>query len=237
MIVADLESGLRVITQHDHAALAADLLALWRRNGVVENRWRDEILRATREHDNGWQESDAAPVLNADGGLHDYRSAPEELRREIWLRGCRRLADERPLETALILAHCLYLHRDQRTNAAWSGFFAQLTDLRDAIEEANPDATAIGDFYPHLRRVDWLALALCEDAREVDLGDGSRLERLGDDASDAARYRLTPFPFAGTTRFRVSARYLERRSWPSSVDLVGDLARARWTRAEFVLQA
>lgn len=235
MIACDHDGGLRVITQHDHAALAADLLALWRRGGVADNRWRDEILWATREHDNGWQEPDAAPSLTADGCIHDYRSVPDELRREIWLRGCRRFAGERPLATALILAHCEYLHRDQRDDPEWHDFFGHLADLKLALAEADPDAEMIVDAYPHLRRVDWFALTLCENAPTADL-DGARLQRLGDAEAEPARYRLTPFPLAGTTRFRVPARYLERRSWSTSVELAADLARSRWIQVEFLLQ-
>lgn len=236
MIVAEPDGGLRVITQHDHAALAADLLALWRRGGLAEHRWRDEILRATREHDNGWQETDAAPQLADDGGVHDYRSVPDELRRQIWLRGCRRYADEHPLATALIVAHCEYLHRDRRDDRRWSGFFDRIDELWEDLRDADPESDAIVEAYPHLRRADGLALALCEDAPESDLGDGYRLERLAGGGRDPVDYRLEPFPFAGKTRFRVPARTLDRRSWPSAVDLAADLARARWTRAEFILQ-
>ncbi len=147
MIAAGGDGGLTLVTQHDHAALAADLLALWRVDGIAERPRRDTILWAAREHDNGWQESDAAPLVDATGRVQDYRSLAAPLRREIWLRGCRRYADREPLGSWLIVEHGLQLHRRLRDDPDWSDFFDSLDSLQTELVEQCPEIEVISDAY------------------------------------------------------------------------------------------
>ena len=65
MIVTTAPPGSRLVTQSDHARLAADLLRLFRVPELVEHPRRELLLRAVAEHDNGWWEADAAPRLDA----------------------------------------------------------------------------------------------------------------------------------------------------------------------------
>ena len=64
VIVVDKGDLLRVITQPDHARFAAELLSLWRADGLPEHPRREQLLFAVREHDNGWREADAAPWVD-----------------------------------------------------------------------------------------------------------------------------------------------------------------------------
>ena len=65
MIVTTAPPGSRLVTQSDHARLAADLLRLFRLPELLEHPRRELLLRAIAEHDNGWWETDAAPRLDA----------------------------------------------------------------------------------------------------------------------------------------------------------------------------
>ena len=235
MIAARGDSGLTVITQHDHAAMAADLLALWREGGIAAHRQREVILWATREHDNGWQESDAAPLVGHGGNLLGYRSVPASLRREIWLRGCQRYTDNEPLGSWMIIEHGRQLHQSQRDEPAWADFFDALDSLQAEIGERCPEVDEINGDYDYLRRVDTLSLALCERVRSAELESGFFLQRV-DDVDEVLTYSLKPFPFAGSTRFRVAARNLSQEKWETSSRLLSDLVRARWQRVEYLLQ-
>ena len=49
-----------LITQPDHAQLAATIMERWQEDGFPDSPRRAAILLAIREHDNGWREVDAA---------------------------------------------------------------------------------------------------------------------------------------------------------------------------------
>ena len=71
-----------ICTQPDHAALAQHIMQHWRADGLPESPRRAAILLAVNEHDNGWREVDAAPIVDpATGGIRDFINAPDEVRR------------------------------------------------------------------------------------------------------------------------------------------------------------
>lgn len=88
MILRDQSDTLRVITQTDHAHWAYLLLSAW--PALAEHPRRQAILRATRQHDRGWQGIDASPVVDARGRPHDFRSLPTALREEVWQKTVER---------------------------------------------------------------------------------------------------------------------------------------------------
>jgi hypothetical protein len=118
VIVRSAPDHLLLITQPDHAALAAQIMAEWRRDDLPECPRRDVILQATREHDNGWIEFDRAPIVDtATGRLLDFINAPEPVRQEIWPRGVERLRD-RPYTAALVAEHALSVYEHYRDRPA-----------------------------------------------------------------------------------------------------------------------
>lgn len=82
MILRDQGDTLRVVTQTDHAHWAYLLLSAW--PALADHPRRAAILRATRQHDRGWQGIDASPVVDDEGRPHDFRSLPSGLREEVW---------------------------------------------------------------------------------------------------------------------------------------------------------
>jgi hypothetical protein len=61
MIIRADDSSLFLVTQPDHAALAARIMRRWTAAGFPEPPRRDDVLAAIDAHDNGWREVDAAP--------------------------------------------------------------------------------------------------------------------------------------------------------------------------------
>src|SRR5438270_6922849 len=97
MIVKGEGDRLRVVTQPDHAAFAAELLSLCRLPGLVDHPRRGALLRAVRLHDNGWHELDAAPPIDRSSGRPwSFVDLPPSLRLEVWTRGTARYVDEDP---------------------------------------------------------------------------------------------------------------------------------------------
>ena len=222
MIIVDDAEWLTVITQPDHARFAAELLSLWRSDGLPEHPRRRDLLFATREHDNGWQEADSAPWIDpVTRRPHDFRSYPQEGRFEIWNRGIHRFADERPLVALLIAEHAEAIH--QPLSEEWQLFLEKLEPHRQIwLEKAGVDRRTICQDYSFLGLADTLSLALCT-------GERGHLEYPGGRALiESDVLRLDPCPLAGTTTFQIPIRRIARRPYDSDTQIGATLARARW---------
>ena len=73
MIVRQHDSWLLLITQPDHAALAARVMQHWVADGLPTHPLRSSIFHAIAQHDNGWQEVDASPLVDGAGLWTIYR--------------------------------------------------------------------------------------------------------------------------------------------------------------------
>ncbi|MBZ0113586.1 MAG: DUF3891 family protein [Thermoanaerobaculia bacterium] len=229
MILYSHDDQLRVVTQPDHARLAADILGLWRDPLLLENPRRSVILRATAEHDNGWQETDSAPRVDpANGQPFAFDRLPWDVKSETWLRGCNRHRLSDPHLALLITRHSLALLEFH------SGEGSYLRDLlENRIEELCEDSSYPRDDleldYRWLGLADRISLRLCQGAAGVDrVGDWTL-------AGHGTETTVEPFPLAGATRFRVASRSIPRRRYDSDTDLAMSLAEARWSRTEFRL--
>ncbi len=229
MIVVAEEERWLVVTQADHARLAAEMLRLFRAPAIAAHPRREALLAAIAAHDDGWWEADAAPTLDAaTGGPADFRALPAERRTEIWRRGVERHAERSPYLAAIAAGHVL------RLLATWGGpkwapFRAELEARRDEIAaagELDPAALAADDAW--LRLGDDLSLAACSRERSFVASLPLRAEiALAEGRIDLA---LDPFPLAGATRFELAGRHLPRRRYRDGVELGAELASARWER-------
>ena len=123
---------------------------------------RDAILHAIGEHDNGWEEADAAPTVNpTTGNVADFISVPLSVRHAVWPRGIGRLASD-PFAAALVAQHALTVYSRFRSDSEWRSFFAQMESARDALLRAScfPLEDLVAD-YPFVRLGDLISLAFC----------------------------------------------------------------------------
>lgn len=225
MIVRPNGSTVHLITQPDHAALAVKLMRAWQRDGLVRSGRRAEILIAIEEHDNGWLEPDAAPMVDeAAGTVRDFVTAPDEVRRGVWPRAVRRLMGA-PYAAALVAQHAVHVYRRYRSDPAWDAFFKEMEGLVEhhlgaagmrSHDELRRD-------YRFLRIADLASLTWCcawSGAQTDDSGSGYTVH-----ISDG-RLVISPDPFEGKEiRFEVPAREL-----PAS-GLTQASAAACWARA------
>jgi Protein of unknown function (DUF3891) len=225
MIIRTSGEHLLLITQPDHARLAADIASAWEADGFATNPRRPILLLATREHDNGWIEPDSAPEIDPTSGRpYDFLSAPSVTKQAVWPRAVERLELVDPLAAAFVAEHALTVLNDYRSNPAWRSFFDRLTTSRNALlKRCNIDTRqARGEFtrdYRLLYLADYLSLAFCN---------------LWSRSCDASGYRfgmqdnelqVSPDPFSGRrVDLSVSARRIPNCRYASTADMRRALA-------------
>jgi hypothetical protein len=199
---------LHLITQPDHAALARRIMDFWVAGGFPNATRRTSILHAVAEHDNGWREPDAAPLVDAHGAILDFVTAPLDVRQGIWPRGVSRLAAD-PWAAALVAEHAVFIYSRWRGHPDWTNFFAEMESLRDRFVAAA--SLALDDLqrdYFFLRVADLMSLSFCNAWTDVQQIGGCSIEMRGDAAV------VTPDPFGGrTVPLEVEARELPGKAW------------------------
>jgi Protein of unknown function (DUF3891) len=225
MIVRLSNESLLLITQPDHAALASRIMDRWLDPDLRESPHRDDILLAVREHDNGWAEVDAAPVLDPNTGrLLDFVHAPLDVRQGVWPRGIARLAHA-PYAAALVAQHALHIYGRKRHDREWNGFFAQMERTR-AQHLRRRGAGSLDDLqrdYEFVRVADLLSLAFCHGWRDPIAGEfGYDLRLEGGDLV------ITPDPLGGArVSLEISAKELPDRPFASDADALEAFNTAR----------
>jgi hypothetical protein len=223
-----------LITQPDHAALAARIMRAWRRDGLPALGRRAEILIAVEEHDNGWQEVDAAPVVDRDTGkVLDFMTAPDAVRRGVWPRGVGRLAGT-PYAAALVAQHALHIYRRYRDEDAWAPFFAEM----EAAREHHLSAAGLRSHdelrrdYLFVRVADLASLTFCNGWTETqtdDSGSGYAVHL------DETSLLIGPDPFDGhEVPLEIPARELSGAPFASHAEALRAFAQAAPVRLQGV---
>src|SRR5262245_47228281 len=158
VIVRRSSSSLLLITQPDHAALARFLMERWQTGGLLTEPRRVSILHAIAEHDNGWREVDAAPVVEAGTGrVLDFIAIPAGTRQGVWPRGVTRLAAD-PLAASLVAQHAMHIYNRFHDDADWSRFFDDMGRLRgEYADRAGVSLEVVERLYPFVRAGDLLS--------------------------------------------------------------------------------
>ena len=211
MIVRDEGLTWLLITQPDHAQLAADIVGAIRTEPALQSAARDTLLLATREHDNGWTEVDAEPTIEPESGRPcDFMTGPANVKHELWLRGITRLAKTDAHAGALVAEHALTVYGYRSANPEWAPFFDSITAMRDALlqrigmfDEASRQAFEMN--YRCIRLGDSFSLQFCNGwaASQTTLGIGRRVHaRHYEDDADlrAALAAAIPEVIAGAAR-------------------------------------
>jgi hypothetical protein len=230
VIVRSAPEHLHLITQPDHAHLAATIIEAC--VSLTAEPRRDAILLSVAEHDNGWAEEDAAPIINpATGHVADFVNAPLAVRYRVWPRAIRRL-HQHPWSAALVAEHAIVVYDRFRSEPGWPPFFSEMENAREALVGASGLSLdeLVGD-YQFLRLADLISLAFCMDStQEHHFAEWTvRLSGI--------RVIVTPDPFGGLTipievgatrirnqRFRDDAELRQAVIGAPSVVLRGEVA-------------
>jgi hypothetical protein len=238
---------LRLVTQPDHAHLAAEALALFRLPELVGSPRRDALLRAVRLHDNGWRELDAAPPVDAVTGLpFDFIELPASLRLQVWERGTSRYVGSDPYAALLATEHALALHAGRAAEEGWRELLARLEERRaELLATCALSVEELAGDYRWLDLADALSLAVCAgwtrrtERRGFAFGPGSppaggpaRVASAGKGAGPPllVQLPLAPFPLAGATTLALPIRLLPGRRYEGDAELGAALAAAPWRK-------
>jgi hypothetical protein len=223
MIVLDASSPALLITQPDHAAVAATIMRHWTAGGLDASPRRAAIMRAIEHHDDGWREVDVHPFLDAaTGRVLDFVHIPVAARQSLWPRGVTRLEAE-PYAAALVAQHAVHVYRRLRPEPEWSSFFVEMAAARDwHLSAAHETFEHLQDDYVFLRLGDLASLTFCGIDTAGQAGEMGYDLRL-----DGSRLVVTPDPFAGAeVALQIIARELATTVFGSA-----DEARAAWDSA------
>jgi hypothetical protein len=237
MIVREDGASLWLITQPDHAGLAADLMAAWRADGLPDRPSRDAVMFATAQHDLGWTPLDAAPTVDPDRGRPvDFIAAAAPMKQQVWPGAVARLAEQSTYAAALVAQHALTIYRRFRGDAGWRTFFDTMEAARDRwfSSDVRPDGTSGGPIdppvparltflqdYATLRTGDLLSLTFCNGWTEREHAEGYTIALRGRELT------VAPDAFGGAhVPFRVRARRIPARGYASDDELRAVLAQA-----------
>jgi hypothetical protein len=221
VIIRRQAESLLFITQPDHAAAAADLVAHF--DGFAANPRRQDIHLAVLEHDAGWHGLDDEIVFDAQAGRAlDFMGAPEPVKQSVWPIAVDRLADRAPYAAALIAEHAVFVYSANRDKPEWQPFFAPLEDRRNQLlARAGVPLETLKADYPFLGVADLVSLSFCNGWTEP-------RERFGRSVRcEGAAVQMTPSLLpAAPVPVRVRARRVPDRRYASADELRAVLAAA-----------
>jgi hypothetical protein len=166
VIVRPTRDALQLITQPDHARLAGAIMQ--HSVALADHPRRPSILRAVADHDNGWTELDASPLLDpATGTPFDFISAPIAVRQGVWPRGVARLTGD-PWAAALVAQHAMVIFERYRGDAQWTTFFVEMEVLRRTmLETAGLSRDELVADYRFVGLGDLISLTFCNGWTEL----------------------------------------------------------------------
>lgn len=178
-------------------------------------------MNAIAEHDNGWEEEDAAPTVR-EGKVVDFINAPFDVRHRVWPRAVMRLSDD-PFAAALVAQHAITIHERFRGDEEWADFFGEMAMLRNAmVDKGGVRLDELAVEYAFVRLGDLISLSFCTAGMELQpYGDWS-VQCTG------SRVVVTPDLFGGRTiPINISAREIANRPYASDQELREELARSK----------
>ena len=222
MIVRPGDGGVHLITQPDHARLAGRIMAQCA--PLQPHPRRESILRAIRDHDNGWAEGDASPTIEPESGaIVDFITAPVDVRQGVWPRAVAALADD-PLAAALVAQHAIVAYDRMRPEPAWAAFFVGMTARRDAwLARTDVALEELLSDYVFVRLGDLISLAFCMGKVGLPPFGGWTVAMPG--ATDTVV--VSPDPFAGAViAIEVEAKLLGQPVFGSDAECQRAFAEA-----------
>lgn len=236
MIVRADTRHLILVTQPDHARLAADLMRAWQNDGLPDRPTREAALFATAHHDDGWMVHDDAPGVDPlTARPFDFVGAPVAMRHDVWRRAVPLLAKRSTYAAALVAQHALTIYRRYASDVAWRAFFADMERARDewygappladeacgSIDPAPPARLAFLQDYAVVALGDLLSLTFCNGWTRPQDREGYEVVLEGD------HLEVHPDPFGGhEVELAVRARRVPNRRYASDDDLRTAVAAA-----------
>lgn len=244
MLRRDSQGDWLLISQVDHAHLAAEIAVVWEHGSLASLPLREEFLAAVRHHDDGWREWEASPQIDPHTARpRNFTEMPLEDSAAIWSRSIESgLQQGGPFAAIWISRHFRWLGerslespRETGESRAMSEFLATQQSLEVdwllAAGELVPEETVAELAHTGFRWLqffDLVSLWLCTAER-------TRPETLTDPdgvpvtftPENAQQITLDPYPLAvPQLALSVPARRIASRPYANDADLQETLQSA-----------
>jgi hypothetical protein len=202
MIVRHLGEHIILITQPDHAHLAARVMS--EAVGLNDHPRRTSILIAVAEHDAGWAVEDASPRVDPSlGVVLDFIHIADDVRQGVWPRSIAMLTERDRWSAALVAQHAITVYAHMRQSGQWGDFFTTIAELRDELLlDTGGRLEDLESDYAYVRLGDLISLCFCTGS--------DRLSQFGEWTVTRREngVHVTPDPF-GEVRIPVSVSAME----------------------------
>lgn len=231
MICNRREDGWELVYQNAHGLVAMELLRPWR-SAERPARWGD-VLYATAQHDNGWQEWEPGDHLTALGTpRHFEETTPTDTVRQSEM-ALGRVRHASLFAGLLLMEHFKTLYVDMEDAGVQAMLTRQRAEAAKARRVLGVRVADVATHYEFLRFADTFSLTLC--LRRLDLLVDRRveLETVGGTRYFALRraddsIAVEPWPYAAHEfDVRTEAYRLPRLTYPSASALSAAIAKAR----------
>jgi len=253
MIVRHERNGLLLISQPAHAWLSGKLAAAWGNEIFAKPSPFEAVILATRLHDIGWLDWDAAPRLGEDGEPVNFIDTNLAETFPIWRQAVQRMSLLDPYAALLVSKHASTIYRrrrerdvdppKQRTELQASlaehktiqeTLRAQLADHPVYGPAVEPDRLKAA--YRWLRACDLLSLALCTEylpaegvIEAVRGSDPVEFIQIRYSRPKPFELRLDPSPYSkAPLQLTIQTRFLKETTYPSPTAFMAALEQAPW---------
>lgn len=258
MLVLAEGGKLKLIFQHDHAALSGRIALAWRCEFIAHAERRGEVLRAVAEHDSGWEEADSRGFFDeASGRPASFLDMPGEAYPPLWLGSIEEAARIGPLAGYLVARHFATLAgfpssaaaddgREEARDKAMDDFRSAVGETLVRLEAAVPPPAAHGPYplaeraldndFRFLQLNDLLSLVVCGGHSRPTLVESLRRSSIAGEPFKVEipkphTVRLAPWVFEADELIdAVPVHSIADRPYPGSPALAEAIARAEPSR-------
>jgi hypothetical protein len=239
MIRRDAPDAWLLISQVEHARIAAEIAEAWGNDQTPSLTQRDEFVAAVRHHDHGWAEWELAPTCNpATGRPRDFLEMPMPDATAIWTRSIDACAALSPWCGLWVSRHFCRLaeqahqHRTGEADRNAAALFLgqqghrQIDLRRDLARQYTPELEEAG--FQWLRFFDLFSLWLCcAERTEPERLAVANVPSMLVSPRGPAGVALDPYPLASERLdASVSTIALPRREYRSDSELRTAIASA-----------
>jgi hypothetical protein len=232
---ADGSPAWMLISQIEHARVAAELAESWDAGHRPLIEPREEFIAAVRRHDDGWLVWETRPEV-CDGRPRDFMEMPLDESLAIWRRSIAVAQTISPSAAVIVGGHfrflCARTHEKHEDRHDWSAnvehlaeeFVAEQDELRrEYLASVRPEQRAEADLAVErglrlLQLFDYMSLWLCCAARtEPQTMTGPDGEAYVFSPQGGGRIAIDPWPFRPTIVFLlINGRRVAVGDYPSS---------------------
>ncbi len=254
MIRRDNESGWVLITQHDHAGLAGEIMTHWGNDNFMRPEPYDEVLFAVKEHDSGWKEWDSEPKVDPETGYPaNFTEMSFEDQADIWRRCYKPYSIDNPYASCLVAMHFSKFNRNNLRKEPGNKIAECLDkEFKEFIagklsHEASADnlveiPSNVIKNLTLLQIGDIISLALCHGWRSTEITEvpydynGSETALLIR-SEDGFNYTVTPYPFdEPLLKFSIRGRILDKKTFSNDHELRDEIKRSEVINLDFTLR-